>query len=93
MNILTLLDYELKDKNWTFDEKNRYLYLRSCELFSYDPRYFFCDLFEDGKIIQEEILNRKINLEELETNWIVCTSYSKVVQELIRALFNKESSI
>ena len=45
MDVLQLLDDELKDKNnWSLEEKARYLYIRSCQLFSYDPRHQ-CDLF------------------------------------------------
>ena len=39
MDVLQLLDNELKDKNnWSLEEKVRYLYIRICELFSYDSR-------------------------------------------------------
>ena len=36
MNLLAKLDNELKDKNLTDFEKVRYIYLRTCELFSFD---------------------------------------------------------
>lgn len=46
MNILQLLSQELNNKNWSLEEKARYLYLRSCDLFVYDPRVKFCNLIE-----------------------------------------------
>lgn len=38
MNVLDYLDKNLKKHDWSLEEKERYLYLQSCILFSYDPR-------------------------------------------------------
>ena len=89
MNILVLLNEEIKNKNWTLEEKARYLYLRSCQLFSYDPRYEFCD-----EKTKEQIRNQTIDLENLETNWVVCTSHGReVISEIMIELLNLETSL
>ena len=43
MNVLELMSKELKTKSWTTEEKARYIFLRSCELFTYDNRYLYGD--------------------------------------------------
>lgn len=76
MDILNLLNRELneKGKSWTTEEKARYLYIRSGELFSYDPRYIFCNQEEKKKI-----RNREFDLQNIEENWIVCTSHAEYI--------------
>ena len=74
MNVIATLEKELKDRIWTPDEIARYLYIRSGELFSYDPRYYYAD--DD---LKREILNRKINLENVTDFRVVCTSWASQV--------------
>ncbi len=94
MNVLALLDEELKGKNWTDDEKRRYLYLRCGEIFSYDPRYFLCAHFTNGAKMQEDIRNQEIDLENLNSKWVVCTSYAREVYSvLLKELLNTDSDI
>ncbi len=92
MDVLQLLDDELKDKNnWSLEEKARYLYIRSCELFSYDPRYQ-CDLFwkmYGKKIVGKEIVFKKIDLRNVLDFKVVCSSYSEYVyNKLLEELLN-----
>lgn len=50
MNILEKLAKELQErKNFTLEQKKRYLYLRVCQLFSYDTRWHFCKYDLIGK--------------------------------------------
>lgn len=94
MNVLALLEEELKNKNWTTEEKIRYLYLRSCEIFSYDPRYFLLGSIENGEQMQKEIRDHVIDLEHVEIPWSVCTSHTEsVLSVLLKELLNKESNI
>ena len=74
MNVIHLLSEELKDKDWDLLTKARYLYIRSCCLFTYDPRYTFLEK-EEGT----EILNRKINLENVTDNRVTCRSWASEV--------------
>lgn len=89
MNVLELLTQELKNKNWSIDEKAYYIYIRSCQLFSYDPRYQFCELTLEGRMLEEKIRNRKIDLENVHNSQVICSSYSKeVFSKLVKELLN-----
>lgn len=89
MNLLDMLSKELNQKDWTLEEKARYLYIRCCELFTYDPRFKFCNYIPNGEKLKNEILNRKINLENITDNWIVCTSHiNEIYIKLLKLLLN-----
>lgn len=77
MNVLDILTKELKNKNWSTEEIARYVYIRSCEIFSYDSRYKFSKLFKDD--YATSILNREIDLTNIEDNYVTCKSYSKFI--------------
>ena len=94
MNVLELLNSELKDKDWSLDSKARYIYLRSCELFSYDPRFKFCTFLENSKQVEKQIMHNYIDLENLQDNLVVCTSHTiSVLSEMLRTLLNVEVGI
>lgn len=84
MDVLQLLDNELKTKsNWSLEEKARYLYIRSCQLFSYDERYtymIFKNMY-DLKGLKDEIVLKEIDLRNVtKTDFlVVCTRYSRYV--------------
>lgn len=89
MNVLEILDKELQGKQWSLEEKVRYVYIRSCELFTYDERYDLCDMEEYKGIKIEEIKDRIIDLENLVDNRIICTTYAKqVLPQLMSELLN-----
>lgn len=83
MNVLKLLKEELKDKDWTLEEKARYIYIRSCQLFSYDERYDYYNLYFNGDIRLHELRNKLIDLENVIDNRVVCTSFSKSVLSIL----------
>lgn len=92
MNILDMLAKELAHLDFTLEEKARYLYIRCCQLFTYDPRYKYCNKIENGHILKKEILNKKINLEKVTDNWVVCTSHTtEVFIILLKLLLNIEA--
>lgn len=91
MNVLAVLDKELKNKNLTLEEKVRYIYLRSCQLFTYDDRYDLCEreVYKIEKL--EEIKDKFIDLENMIDNRIICTTYARqVLPTLIKELLNIE---
>ena len=68
--------------------KKRIIYIRSCQLFSYDERYDFCNLFDDEKQLKNKIINRTIDLEDVHDFRVICTSHSdealsKLLKELV----------
>lgn len=88
MNVLKLLNEELKNE-WELEEKIRYLYIRSCELFSYDPRYKFMGLFDDWKNLESNIRYREIDLENVQDNLVICSSHAReVYSKLLREILN-----
>ena len=93
MNVIDLLDSELKNKNWTLEEKQRYVYLRSCQIFSFDPRYQLCRYLPNNYQTQQEIRNKTIDLTNVTDFNVVCTSYSKyVINVLLEELLNIKST-
>ena len=89
MNVIQLLDKELINKKWSTEQKARYLYLRSCQIFSYDPRYKFCDLLTNGNELKREIQNYQFDLENVTNFEITCRSYIKsVYPRLLKELLN-----
>jgi len=86
MDLLTMLDYELSKKHLNDFEKVRYIYLRTCELFSFDARYDYTSLFLDD-LLYESIIKRKIDIRSVNDFLVVCHSYSReVLIKLIREL-------
>lgn len=98
MNVLEMLDKELqKRQDYTLDLKKRYLYLRTCQMFSYDSRYHFCTyefLKEKAETLQAEILNKKINPEDVTDFKVVCKPYSKYIYSTaLKELLNVDNEV
>ena len=90
MNLIELLSNELKDKHLTEFEKTRHIYLRCCEIFSFDTRWYYTYLFDDDKL-KEEIKTRQFNVENIITTLVVCHSNSKyILKPTIEYLTNLE---
>lgn len=98
MDVLAKLDEELKSrKDYTLEQKRRYLYLRTCQLFSYDSRYHYCTydlLGEKADKIKNEIIQNKINLKDVTDFRVVCKNYSEDVYSVaLKELLDTESEI
>lgn len=78
MNLIKTLDDELNQMHLTDFEKARYIYLRCCEIFSFDSRWFYTDIRRDEKT-HLEILNKKFNLENIDSDLVICHSFSKYI--------------
>lgn len=89
MNVLELLDSEIRNQDWSLDEKARYLYIRSCQMFSYDPRFSVCD----GDL-EYDIRYRLIDLEDVDDFRVVCTSFEReVFSTLLRELLGIDAIV
>lgn len=94
MNVLETLSKELTDKDWTLEEKCYYIYLRSCQIFSYDPRYYFIILVLHDLNLHEKLRNLKIDLKNVENNLVICSSFSdQVLSPLLSELLGINSFI
>ena len=78
MNLYEILANELKDMHLNDFEKARYIYLRCCQIFSFDTRLHYTDLFNDTKL-EEKIINKKFDLENIDSHLVVCHSFSKSI--------------
>lgn len=86
MNLIEQLNIELHNKHLTDLEKARYIYLRCCEIFSFDSRWFYTDLFDDTKL-HNNLLNKKFNIEDINDQLVICHSFSKyILKPLIEEL-------
>lgn len=84
MNLLNIFEEELSKLHLTEFEKVRYIYLRTCELFSFDARYNFTELFPD-KDFYQQLINRRIDITNSTDFLVVCHSYSRdILLRLIR---------
>lgn len=78
MNLLEDLDKELSTRHLNDFEKVRYIYLKTCGLFSFDSRYSFTGLFSDDRL-RLEIINKHIDITNVSDFSVVCHSYSRDV--------------
>jgi len=99
MNVLQVLDNELKNKNWTLDEKKRYLYIRSCQLLTYDTRHYFVSDYEFAPMIRsasrilESIHTNEIDLEKMKDNRVDCYAWARAYQRMQKELLNAKSEV
>lgn len=79
--------------------KKRFLYLRSCQLFTYDTRLDFLRSNESKKEIQNapyllnKILTNEIDLENMTDNKVNCLSWSKAYKKILKELLNTEVKV
>ena len=78
MNLLALLHDELKDKHLNEIEIVRNIYLRCCEIFSFDSKLHYVYLF--GKdYLKYEALEKEFDVENIDSFLVVCRSFSKYI--------------
>ena len=93
MNLLEILDNELKDKHYNTLEKVRYIYLRTCEIFSYDECYYISRNLKD-KELHSLIENKKFDVTDINEFQMICFSYAKYILDvLIKELTNADSKV
>ena len=94
MNVIKTIDDELKERNYLDRfEKIRYIYLRTCKLFSYDIRWTYAKAMyaDEFRTLLEE---KKINLENVTDFDIVCHSYCKeILGILLKEILGVDISI
>lgn len=78
MNLIKKLDEELSQKNLNDFEKARYIYLRCCELFSFDARWFFTDVYNDIEL-HDKLRYKKFDIENIDDDLVICHSFSEYI--------------
>ena len=78
MNLLEKLNSELKDKHYNDLEKMRYIYLRTCELFSYDETYY-TSLALNNEKLHQEIRNSYFDITNIDKFKVICYTYANIL--------------
>ena len=93
MNLISTLNEEITYKGLDTFEKIRYIYLRTCEIFSFDSRWYYAGILED-ELLKNIVLNRPINLENITDYDVICHNYSKsIISVLLKKLVGVETEI
>lgn len=80
MNLLETIDDELRFRHLSDFEKARYIYLRCCELFSFDIRWCYADITHDYKL-KESIINKRIDIENVDSDLVICHNFNHCILE------------
>ena len=87
MDILEKIEMFFEQNKLDDLAKVRYIYLYICNLFSYDTRYMF-----GTTTLKEEIYYKEIDVRRVEEYEIVCYTYSRVLQDVLK-YFGYDSEI
>ena len=77
MNLVEMLSKELKDKHYTEFQKARYIYIRCCQIFSFDARWNYFTLFSEELI--KKIVSSKFDIEHIDSPLVICHTFSKSI--------------
>ena len=87
MDVLNLIDSELRNMHLSDFERVRYIYLRTCELFYFDMRYYFNKYI--SKRVLSKITKKEIDLTNVDDFRVICHTYSEyVLKKLINEFTN-----
>lgn len=91
MNLLNDMYKKLeKDfQNKSTISKIYFIYVRLCELFQYDSRWYWA-IGEEK--LKEEIFNKEIDITNITSNKVVCSSFSKMFCELADLLLSNDEN-
>lgn len=93
MDVIYSIYKDMEGRHLSDIEKMRYIYLRVCELFHFSSKWWTTDETGDLKL-EKEIMNRKIDLENVRDFSVICHTVSReVLQPLIQMLTSLETRI
>lgn len=81
MNLKKLILSEIEGKDWSELEVARYIYIRLGQLLVFDPLYVV-----GTSAIKNKLFYQAVDVENLESNKIVCSTWSKIYSELLNEL-------
>ncbi len=95
MNLVETLQEEMKGKHWNEEEKQRYIYIRCCQIFSYDITYNYLGyLTTEKSFLESERLKRRyIDILNVKNPLVVCTNFSQTLQKLYEQLLGIPSKL
>lgn len=88
MDLYSILDKELKNMHLNELEKIRYIYIRICELFTYDLRYKYISNFTNVNV-----LNENNDIHNIKDNRIICTSVSEYIANCLKELVGIDTKV
>ena len=77
MDLVEILSKEVKDKNLTDFEMVRYIYLRCCEIFSFDVRWNYSQFYDE--LLIRQIETKQFNVRNIDSTLVVCHSFSSSI--------------
>jgi hypothetical protein len=89
MNLLETIDDELRYRHLNDFEKARYIYLRCCELFSFDIRWNYSFITHDYKL-NEALKNKRFDIENIDTDLVICYSFTP---DILKRLINEFTTL
>ena len=63
---------------WDLFTKARWIYLKTCSIFSYDWKYFYA-----SKETKKEIYQLELDIENIETTDIICSTWCDLFVKLL----------
>lgn len=86
MNLIQTIDDELKQIHLNDFEKALFIYLKCCEIFSFDSRWFYSEALGDYEL-HDRILNKKFDVENIDSELVIChTICPDILEKLIHEL-------
>ena len=86
MNLLYKLNEEIQSRHLSIDEKIRYIYLRLCEIFSFDTKWYYANYLNDYNTYRK-IKNKYFNVKNIDEFEVVChTIVPYIMEPLYREL-------
>lgn len=79
-NLYEIISKEIEQKgsNWTSKEVSDYIYIRLCQIFNYDERWYYTEDVD----FKNELYDKEIDIFNVTTRKVVCSSFSKMFEEL-----------
>lgn len=86
MNLIEQLSKELSTLHLNDFEKALFIYLKCCDIFSFDSRWFYSEALGDYEL-HDKILNKKFDVENIDSKLVIChTICPDILEKLIHEL-------
>lgn len=84
MDLLGTLHDELKDRHFSEEEKMLYIYLRTCQEFSFDDRFFHLDFYKPG--LKQELESKEFDPHHIDSRLTICHPHIRLLKNLVDEL-------
>ena len=91
MDLLETLHDELKDRHFSEEEKMLYIYLRTCQEFSFDDRFFYLDFYEPE--LKQELESKEFDPHHIDSHLTICHPHIRLLKNLVDELTQLSTKI